>query len=56
MKLQEVIDNLNRTIEGKERLLARVSEGEFGIVVGHYVEVNLNELRRIRDDLLKVKS
>ena len=54
MKLQEVIDNLNRTIDGKMTL--RDALERHGPSFARMVEVNIDELKRIRDDLLKVQS
>jgi hypothetical protein len=52
MKLQEVIDNLDNTISGKEELLSKIESG----LINQFIQINLSELRRIREDLLKVKK
>lgn len=52
MTLKEVIENLNRTIEGKRYLLERVEDE----LVCRYIRMNIDELARIRDDLLKIEA
>lgn len=52
MKLQEVITNLDNTISGKEELLSKIESG----LLNQFIQINLSELRRIREDLLKVKK
>ncbi len=54
MKLQEVIDNINRTIEGKMAL--RDALAQHGPAFARMVEINLDELKAIRADLLKVQA
>ncbi len=52
MKLSEVITNLDNTIKGKEELLLKIDRG----VMNSLVKINIDELKRIREDLLKVKK
>jgi hypothetical protein len=56
MTLQNVIDNLNTTISGKQELLDilmnHVNTESSAVEV---LKMNIGELRRIREDLLKVK-
>jgi hypothetical protein len=58
MTVQEIIDNLDRTIEGKEDLhRTMIDSGTVaGVTMARWVKVNLDELKRIREDLLKVKA
>ena len=56
MTLQNVIDNLNNTISGKQELLDILmnnAKTESSALV--VLKINIGELRRIREDLLKVK-
>ena len=57
MKLQEVIDNLNRTIFDKEILadLLEISDQYANVVMARVIRINVEELTKIRDDLLKVE-
>lgn len=52
MKLQEVIDGLNRTIAGKEELLSVISND----TIRQFIQINVDELKRILEDLQKVKK
>jgi Zn finger protein HypA/HybF involved in hydrogenase expression len=56
MTLQNVIDNLNNTISGKQELLDilmnHVNTESSAVEV---LKINIGELRCIREDLLKVK-
>jgi len=62
MNIQTVIHNLNHTIEGKERFKAELEasltyqvDRERKIannMLLNYLNLNLDELKRIRDDLL----
>lgn len=62
MELQEVIDNLNNTIEGKENWLNSLKLNDASDpttrqaldVTMSFVEINLKELRAIRNDLLDI--
>lgn len=57
MNLQTVIDNLDRTIEGKEDLHRVMSSGiPVEVMLAKWVQINIDELKRIREDLLKVKA
>lgn len=55
MKLQEVIDRLNNTIEGKVELKEYLERAFNGRVYARMVEINIDELKKIRDDLLSIK-
>ena len=52
MKLQEVIDGLDRTITGKEELLSIISND----TIRQFIQINVDELKRILEDLQKVKK
>lgn len=58
MTVQEIIDNLNRTINGKRELLATLEReaSTWNLAGVEMVRINVEELERIRDDLLKVKA
>ena len=56
MKLQEVIDNLNRTIAGKIELKEYLERSFNGELFARMVEINIDELNRILIDLLKVQT
>jgi len=55
MTLQEVIDNLTRTIEGKITLRDALVTGNANENVIKFVQINIDELERIKQDLLKIK-
>ena len=55
MKIETVLTNLDRTIEGKELFLSKLSEPTDSLAIG-FVKLNLDELRRIHADLVKVKK
>jgi len=58
MKLETVITNLNNTISGKQELLDVLTNhpnSEVGLVIIQVLNTNIGELRRIREDLLRVK-
>jgi hypothetical protein len=58
MTLETVITNLNNTISGKQELLDVLTNhpnNEVGLVIIQILNTNIGELRRIREDLLKVK-
>ena len=58
MTLQNVIDNLNNTILGKQELLDVLTNhpnSEVGLVIIQVLNTNIGELRRIREDLLRVQ-
>jgi hypothetical protein len=48
--INRVIKNLDNTISGKEKLLAAVDAG----IMNQFIKINLDELRRIRQDLMKI--
>ena len=52
--LQTVIDNLDRTIAGKMTLKDALER--HGPIFARLLEVNVDELKRIREDLLKVRE
>ena len=54
MTIQTVIDNLNQTIEGKEQLQKQLAAHCHPF--DDMVRVNISELIRIRDDLIKVRD
>jgi DNA-binding winged helix-turn-helix (wHTH) protein len=52
MNIQTVAENLRNTIAGKEQLLAELKGRRVTPEVSiHYLEININELRRILQDL-----
>jgi len=51
--LQEVIDNLEQTIVGKRELLSKM---ETGSIMGQIVNINIEELERIKADLSEIKE
>jgi len=56
MTIQTVIDNLNRTISGKEMLLDTLSATHLAKDICPVIKLNITELEAIRDDLMKVDS
>jgi hypothetical protein len=58
MTLETVITNLNNTISGKQELLDMLNShlnDSAGLAIIQVLHINIGELRRIREDLLKVK-
>jgi len=56
MTLQNVIDNLNNTILGKQELLdILINHAKTESSAIEVLKINIGELRCIREDLLKVK-
>ena len=58
MKLETVITNLNNTISSKQELLDVLTNhpnSEVGLVIIQVLNTNIGELRRIREDLLRVQ-
>lgn len=55
MNIQTVIDNLDRTIKGKEAFRDSLAHGPTS-VLAEFVQSNINELARIRADLIKVRD
>jgi Zn finger protein HypA/HybF involved in hydrogenase expression len=56
MTLQNVIDNLNNTISGKQELLdILMNNAKTESSAIEVLKMNIGELRCIREDLLKVK-
>jgi len=56
MTLQNVIDNLNNTISGKQELLdILMNHAKTESSAIEVLKMNIGELRCIREDLLKVK-
>ena len=52
MNIQTVANNLKNTIAGKEELLADLKGRRIPPEVSiHYLEININELRRILEDV-----
>ena len=59
MTLETVITNLNNTILGKQELLDILTNhpnSEVGLVIIQVLNTNIGELRRIREDILKVQT
>ena len=59
MTLETVINNLNNTISGKQELLDVLTNhpnSEVGLVIIQVLNTNIGELRRIREDILKVQT
>lgn len=58
MKLETVITNLNNTISGKQELLDVLTNHpnkQASLIATEVLKMNIAELRRIREDILKVK-
>ena len=55
MNLQTVIDNLDRTIRGKEVLRDEFARGTFPSFAA-FVQSNIDELKKIRADLVLVRD
>jgi len=58
MTLETVINNLNNAISGKQELLDILMNhpnSEVGLVIIQVLNTNIGELRRIREDLLRVQ-
>jgi hypothetical protein len=58
MTLETVINNLNNAISGKQELLDILTNhpnNEVGLVIIQVLNTNIGELRRIREDLLRVQ-
>ena len=51
MSIQTVAENLRNTIAGKELLLELVSETERNLNYRALIEININELKRILEDV-----
>jgi hypothetical protein len=52
MNIQTVADNLKNTIAGKEELLSDLKGRRIPPEVSiHYLEININELKRILEDV-----
>ena len=51
MNIQTVAENLRNTIAGKELLLELVSETERNLNYRALIEININELKRILEDM-----
>ena len=51
MNIQTVKQNLRRTIEGKELLLANYEQDSNKMVIAGMLRINIDELRRILKDL-----
>lgn len=60
MKLQTVIDNLDNTVAGKERLLESYRkhspDDRLTMILAEMLQLNLKELRAIRADVRLVDS
>lgn len=55
MTIDKVIENLNNTIEGKE-ILKQVFVDAGKEAFAKLVQINIDELSRIRDDLVVVRN
>ena len=55
MTLETVITNLNNTISGKQELLDVLTSYSNNEAIIHVLHTNIGELRRIREDLLRVQ-
>ena len=54
MNIQTVIDNLDRTIRGKEMLRGELARRTIYNAVVEIVQANIDELTKIRADLITV--
>lgn len=55
MTLETVINNLNNTISGKQELLDILTNHSNNEAIKQVLHINIGELRRIREDLLRVQ-
>lgn len=55
MTLETVITNLNNTISGKQELLDILTNHSNNEAIIQVLNINIGELRRIREDLLRVQ-
>jgi len=55
MTLETVINNLNNTISGKQELLDILTNHSNNEAIIQVLNTNIGELRRIREDLLRVQ-
>lgn len=55
MTLETVINNLNNTISGKQELLDILTNHSNNEAIIQVLHINIGELRRIREDLLRVQ-
>lgn len=55
MTLETVINNLNNTISGKQELLDILTNHSNNEAIIQVLHTNIGELRRIREDLLRVQ-
>ena len=56
MNIQTVIDNLDRTIAGKIELRNQLRFGTCLPSLADLVQINIDELNRIREDLITVRD
>lgn len=56
MNIQTVIDNLDRTIRGKEMLRDELARRTIYNAVVEIVQVNIDELTKIRADLITIRD
>ena len=56
MNIQTVIDNLDRTIRGKEMLRDELARRTIYNAVVEIVQANIDELTKIRADLITIRD
>jgi hypothetical protein len=56
MNIQQVLDNLDNTIAGKEIMLSKYKPGKTAIdwIVADFLTINIDELKKIREDVAKI--
>ena len=54
MTVTEVLQNLDRTIDGKELMLKSINDTTYGKIMRQFLEINIDELKKIRADLAKI--
>ena len=56
MDIKQVLANLDNTIAGKELLLERHNSSKTAVdwIVADFLRININELKRIREDVAKI--
>jgi hypothetical protein len=51
MNIQTVKTNLEKTIAGKELMLKGINDTTYGKIMAQFLEVNIDELKRILQDM-----
>lgn len=51
MNIQTVLKNLDNTIEGKRLMLNGINDTTYGKIMKQFIEINIDELTKIRTDV-----